>query len=86
MQKLFNLIGFIFVAVAIVAVGYYGVATLADGVNKFYALRVREINEKMDFDCAQAYRYTETLKNGAIVSYPMEKEYKDCVTSKEKLN
>lgn len=86
MQKLFNLIGFIFIAVVIAAVGYYGVATLADGVNKFYGLKVKEANEQMDFNCAQTFRYTETLPNGAIVSYPMEKEYKDCVTSKEKLH
>lgn len=79
MQKVINLIGFILVAVAVAAVGYFG-------IDKFYTLRVIELNEKMDFDCAQTYRYTETLKNGAIVSYPMEKEYKDCVASKEKLN
>ena len=79
MQKLFNLIGFIFVAVAIVAVGYYG-------INKFYGLKVKEANEKIDFNCAQTYRYEETLPNGAIVSYPMEKEYKDCVTAKGTLN
>ena len=79
MEKLFNLIGFIFVAVVIAAVGYYG-------INKFYALRVAEINEEMALNCAQTYRYEETLSNGAIVSYPMEKEYKDCVTSKEKLH
>lgn len=79
MQKLFNLIGFIFIAVVIAAVGYYG-------VNKFYALRLKEANEQIDFNCAQTYRYQETLENGAIVSYPMEKEYKDCVTSKGTLN
>lgn len=79
MQKLFNLIGLIFIAVVIAAVGYYG-------VNRFYGIRVGEFNEQMDFNCAQTYRYEETLPNGAIVSYPMEKEYKDCVTSKEKLN
>lgn len=79
MQKLFNLIGLIFLSVAVAAVGYYG-------INKFYVLRVAEINEEMGFNCAQIYRYTETLENGAIVSYPMEKEYKDCANSKEKLN
>lgn len=79
MQKFLNLIGFIFIAVVIAAVGYYG-------INKFYTLRTTEINEEMDFHCAEIYRYTETLKNGATVSYPMEKEYKDCVASKEKLN
>lgn len=79
MQKLFNLIGFIFISVVIAAVGYYG-------VDKFYGLKVKEANEQMDFNCAQTYRYEETLPNGAIVSYPMEKEYKDCVTSKEKLH
>ena len=79
MQKLINLVGLVFLSAVVAAVGYYG-------INKYYALRVREINEEMDFNCAQTYRYTETLKNGATVSYPMEKEYKDCVTSKEKLN
>ena len=79
MQKLINLVGVVFLSAVVAAVGYYG-------INKYYALRVREINEEMDFNCAQTYRYTETLKNGATVSYPMEKEYKDCVTSKEKLN
>lgn len=76
MQKLTNLIGFIFLSAVVAAVGYYG-------VNKFYALKTKELNEQMDFNCAQNYRYTETLKNGATVSYPMEKEYKDCVASKE---
>lgn len=66
-------------SVAVAAVGYYG-------INKFYALRVFEINEEMNFNCAQTYKYTETLENGVIVSYPMEKEYKDCANSKEKLN
>lgn len=79
MQKLINLIGFIFLSVAIAAVGYYG-------INKFYELRVRELNSEFEAQCAQAYRYTETLKNGATVSYPMEKEYKDCVTAKGTLN
>lgn len=78
MQKLTNLIGFIIVAATIAAVSFYG-------INKFYALKIKESNEQMDFNCAQNYRYTETLKNGATVSYPMEKEYKDCVTSKGKL-
>jgi hypothetical protein len=79
MKSLVNLIGFIFLSAALAAVGYYG-------INKFYALRVKEMNEEMDFHCAQTYRYQETLKNGATVSYPMEKEYKDCLTSKENLN
>lgn len=79
MQKLINLIGFIFLSVAIAAVGYYG-------INKFYSLRLRQLNSEFEAQCAQAYRYTETLKNGAIVSYPMEKEYKDCIASKENLN
>lgn len=79
MQKLFNLIGLIFVAVALAAVSFYG-------VKKFYGLKVKEANEQMEFNCAQTYRYEETLSNGATVSYPMEKEYKDCVASKEKLN
>jgi len=85
-MKLINLIGFIIVAVALAAVSFYGIATLADGINKFYELRVKEINEEMDLNCAQTYRYTETLSNGATASYPMEKEYKDCVASKEKLH
>lgn len=79
MQKITNLIGFIIVAAAIAAVSFYG-------INKFYALKVAEANEQIDFNCAQNYRYSETLKNGATVSYPMEKEYKDCVTSKVNLN
>ena len=31
--------------------------------------------------CGQLYRYTETLKNGSINSYPMEKEFNDCLKS-----
>lgn len=79
MQKLINLIGLIFVAVALAAVGFYG-------INRFTALRVAEINSEFDFQCAQTYRYSETLKNGATVSYPMVKEYKDCVSAKGTLN
>ena len=78
-NQIFILIGFIILAATLAAVSCFG-------INKFYALRVAEINSEFDFQCAQTYKYTETLKNGAIVSYPMEKEYKDCVNSKEKLN
>lgn len=73
------LIGFIILAATLAAVSCFG-------VKKFYSLRVAEINSEFDFQCAQTYRYTETLKNGATVSYPMVKEYKDCVASKGKLN
>ena len=79
MERLINLVGFLFLSVALAAVGYYG-------INRFYLLRVEEIKSEFEFQCAQAYRYTETLQNGAIVSYPMEKEYKDCVNSKGNLN
>jgi len=73
------LIGFIILTATLAAVTFYG-------VNRFYALRVKEIAAEFDFQCAQTYRYTETLKSGVTVSYPMQKEYNDCVSSKGKLN
>lgn len=72
-------IGFIILTATLAAVSFYG-------INKFYELRVKEINLGFDFQCAQTYRYTQTLKSGVVVSYPMQKEYKDCVNSKGKLN
>jgi hypothetical protein len=78
-NRKYVLIGFIILTATLAAVSCFG-------VNKFYALRVAEINSEFDFQCAQTYRYTETLKNKAVVSYPMVKEYKDCVNSKGKLN
>jgi hypothetical protein len=73
------LIGFVILTAAIIAVSFYA-------VNRFYGLRAREIAAEFNFQCAQTYRYTETLKSGVIVSYPMQKEYNDCVSSKGKLN
>jgi hypothetical protein len=53
------------------------------GVSKdFISLKQKELDEKIAFDCAQTYRFTQTLKNGTVVSYPMEREYKDCVSSR----
>jgi hypothetical protein len=74
-----TILGFIILTATLAAVSCFG-------INKFYGLRIAEINSEFDFQCAQTYRYTETLKNGAIVSYPMVKEYKDCANSKEKLH
>ncbi len=76
MQKFTNLIGFIFLSTVVATVSYYG-------INKFYSLRAKEINEEIDFNCAQNYRYTEALKNGAIVSYPMEKDTKIALPPKK---
>ena len=78
-NQILILIGFIILTATLAAVSFVG-------INSFRDLRVAEINSEFDFQCAQTYRYTETLKNGAIVTYPMVKEYKDCVNSKEKLN
>lgn len=49
---------------------------------EFISLKQKELTEKITFDCAQTYRYTETLKNGIVVSYPMEKEYRSCLQEK----
>jgi hypothetical protein len=43
----------------------------------FYGLQIYKKST-----CGQLYRYTETLPNGSITSYPMEKEYKDCLQEK----
>jgi hypothetical protein len=78
-NQIFILIGFIILTATLAAVSFYG-------INRFATVRVAEINSEYDFQCAQTYRYTETLKNGAVVSYPMKKEYNDCLNSKGKLN
>jgi len=61
-------------------------AVIFYGVNRFYTLRIKEVAAEFAFQCGQTYRYTETLKSGVVVSYPMQKEYSDCVSSKGKLN
>lgn len=48
----------------------------------FLSFKQKELNEKIAFDCAQTYRFTQTLGNGTIVSYPMEQEYKECISSR----
>jgi hypothetical protein len=78
-QNLTTLIGFIILASTLAAVCFYG-------INRFSALRAKEISAEFDFQCAQTYRYTETLKSGVVVSYPMQKEYSGCLNSKGKLN
>jgi len=78
-DKLTILFGFIILTAGIAAVLFYG-------IDRFYNLRVIEIQSQFDFQCAQTYRYTETLGDGVVVSYPMQKEYKDCVNSKGNLN
>lgn len=47
----------------------------------FISLKQKELDEKIAFDCAQTYRFTQTVSNGTVVSYPMEREYKDCIGS-----
>lgn len=56
------------------------------GLNKFYDLKEKEYLSQISFQCAQSYRYTKTVGEGSVVSYPMEKEYKDCVKSAGDLN
>ena len=48
----------------------------------FLAFKQMELDEKIAFDCAQTYRFTQTLSNGTVVSYPMDKEYKSCLQEK----
>ena len=74
-----GLLGFIILTAGIAAVLFYG-------INRFSDLRAKEISIQFDFQCAQAYRYTQTLGSGVVVSYPMQKEYESCVNSKGKLN
>lgn len=78
-DRYLTFLGILIFTVVTAAVAFYG-------INRFYLLRVKEVSAEFDFQCAQSYRYTETLKSGVVVSYPMQKEYNDCVSSKGKLN
>jgi len=78
-NQIFILIGFVILSATLAAVSLCG-------INRFSSLRAKEINSEFDYQCAETYRYTETLKGGETVRYPMQKEYNDCVNSKGKLN
>ena len=50
-------------------------------INIYKDIKNRElINNKIGV-CGQIYRYTETQKNGTVISYPMKKEFEECVSS-----
>ncbi len=85
-NQIFILVGFIILTATLAAVSFYGINKFSDSINRFSALRAKEILAEFDFQCAQTYRYTETLKNGVVVSYPMQKEYANCLQTKGKLN
>jgi hypothetical protein len=72
------LIGFIILTAITAAVSFYG-------INKFYALEVKKVFNEIDFQCAQTYRYTESVSTKVSVSYPMKQEYADCVSKKGNL-
>ncbi len=64
-----------FVVMAIASIIF--VALYFDGLN----IKKEGLKNSVMLSCGQLYRYTETLPNGAVVSYPMVKEYQECLTS-----
>lgn len=78
-EELLKFVRVLILAAAIVAVCIYGIKTFKD-------LRIKEISAQISYECAQTYRYTQTLPGGEVVSYPMQKEYESCVAAKENLN
>lgn len=51
----------------------------------FYAINLnlnikeKELQNSIKLTCGELYRYSETHPNGSVTTYPMEKEYKDCL-------
>lgn len=74
MNKNISLIVFVIVSVLFAGLIFYGIKSNID-------IKKSEIVILKMQTCGQLYRYTETLISGAINSYPMEKEYKECLNS-----
>ncbi len=71
MKKYFSLI------VAMIVILFGGLLFYA--INSNLKIREKELQSSIKLTCGELYRYTETHPNGSVTSYPMEKEYKDCL-------
>lgn len=49
------------------------------GLNTYSEIKKAELKNSIRYTCGQLYRYTKTLPDGGITSYPMEKEFEDCI-------
>lgn len=74
MNKNVNLVVFVLIAVLFAGLTFYG-------INSNLVIKKMELENSVKLRCGQIYRYTETLPNGAVTSYPMEKEYQECLQS-----
>lgn len=69
------LIVFCFISALFLGLFFYGLKSFLD-------IKEKELINSNSLTCGQLYRYTETLSNKVVVSYPMVKEYQDCIQSK----
>lgn len=73
-MKKYNLIIVYLLQVLLMGLIFYGINTFAD-------LKNQEIKTAKILACGQTYRYTETQGDKVTISYPMAKEFEDCVNS-----
>lgn len=74
MKKNINLIVFVLISVLFAWLIFYG-------INSNLVIKKMELENSVKLRCGQTYRYTETLPSGAVTSYPMEKEFQECLQS-----
>lgn len=51
------------------------------GVNVYKSFKKEELKNSRLLTCGQLYRYTQTSKEGITTSYPMKKEFEECISS-----
>jgi len=77
-----TLLGFVILTAALTAVSFYGIATLADGINKFTDLKQKEIENEARLQCAQSSRYQVQQSDNVVVWYPVSDLYIKCLNEK----
>lgn len=68
-----SIFGFLIIAAVIAAVSFVA-------INKFSKILIERNNNEARFHCAEMYRYTKTQADGSVVSYPMDIEYRNCIS------
>ena len=66
---------------SILALAFFG-GLFFYGINVYKSIKNQELKNSKILTCGQLYRYTETQKSGAVTSYPMKKEFEECLLAK----
>ena len=74
-EQIVKLIGLLIFTAATIAVCFVG-------INKFAALKQKEIENEARFQCAQSSRYQIQQSNDVIVWYPVNDLYIKCLNEK----